>query len=67
LVPFALDLKVVGLVCRAKVYTKIDLCGTYSLVRIQKGNEWKMTLKTRFGHFEYVMMPFGLTNTLVIF
>jgi hypothetical protein len=50
----------------AKMYTKIDLHGTYNLVCIQEGNEWKMMFKTHFGHFEYVMMPFGLTNTLAI-
>ncbi len=51
----------------AKVYTKIDLCGTYDLVHIRDGDEWKMELKTRYGHFEYVVMPFGLINVLVVF
>jgi hypothetical protein len=51
----------------AKVYTKIDLRETYNLVRIRKGDEWKTTLKTRYNHFEYVVMPFGLTIVLAIF
>jgi hypothetical protein len=51
----------------AKVYTKIDICGAYNLVRIQKGDEWKMTFRICYGHFEYVVMPFGLINVLVIF
>jgi hypothetical protein len=46
----------------AKVYTKIDLHGTYNSVRIRKGDEWKITFKTRYGHFVYVVMPFGLIN-----
>ncbi len=49
------------------MYTKIDLCGTYKLVHIQKDNEWKTTLKTHYGHFEYVVMPFGFTNMPSIF
>jgi hypothetical protein len=51
----------------AKVYTKIDICGTYNLVHIRKGDEWKMKCRSCYGHFEYVVMPFGLTNMLVIF
>jgi hypothetical protein len=49
------------------VYTKIDLCGTYNLVRIQEGDEWKTMVKTCYSHFEYVVMPFGLTNMPIIF
>jgi hypothetical protein len=51
----------------AKVYIKIDICGGYNLVCIRKGDEWKMTFKICYGHFEYVVMPFGLINMLVIF
>jgi hypothetical protein len=51
----------------AKVYTKINLRGKYNLVRIQKGNEWKTTFKTCYNHFEYVVIPFGLINTPIIF
>jgi hypothetical protein len=49
------------------MYTKIDLCGAYNLVRIRKGDEWKMIVGTRYDHFEYVVMLFGLTNAPVIF
>jgi len=50
----------------AKVYTKVDLCGTYNLVRIRESNECKTSCKTCYNHFEYVVMPFGLTNLLEI-
>jgi hypothetical protein len=40
----------------AKVYTKIDLYGTYNLVHIQEGNEWKSMFKTHYDHFEYAVM-----------
>jgi hypothetical protein len=51
----------------AKIYTKIDLCGAYNLVRIKKGDEWKTAFRTRYGLFEYLVMPFGLTNAPVFF
>jgi hypothetical protein len=51
----------------AKVYTNIDICEAYNLVHIRKGHEWKMTFRICYGHFEYVVMPFGLINVLVIF
>ena len=44
-----------------KYFTKIDLQGAYNLVRIRLGDEWKTTFRTRYGHFEYTVMPFGLT------
>ncbi len=67
-VPFAPNLRVVGPTKSwTKVYTKIDLCGTYNLVCIWEGDEWKMTFITQYNHFEYVVMPFGFTNMHVIF
>ncbi len=47
--------------------TKIDICGTYNLVHIQEGDEWKTRFKTRYNHFEYVVMPFGFINVLNVF
>jgi hypothetical protein len=52
---------------QAKIYTKLDLCGAYNLVRIKEGDEWKTVFRTRYRHFEYNVMPFGLTNAPAIF
>ncbi len=49
------------------MYTKIDLHGAYNLSHIQKGDELKTVFRIRYDHFEYVVMPTGLTNTLVVF
>ena len=31
-------------------------------MRIRKGDEWKTAFRTRYGHFDYQVMLFGLTN-----
>jgi hypothetical protein len=36
----------------AKVYTEINLHGAYNLVCIRESDEWKVTFKTHYGHFE---------------
>jgi len=49
------------------VYSKIALFGAYNLVHIREGDEWRITFCTLYGHFEYVVMPFGFTNAPTIF
>lgn len=44
-----------------------DLCNAYHLVHIREGDRWKTTFKTSIGHFEYLVMPFGLTKAPAIF
>ena len=47
---------------RAKQFTQLDLTSAYHRMRIRKGDEWKTAFRTRYGHFEYQVMLFGLTN-----
>jgi hypothetical protein len=36
-------------------------------VHIKEGNEWKTAFQTRYGHFEYTVVSFGLANIPVAF
>ncbi|GKB22038.1 putative reverse transcriptase domain-containing protein [Tanacetum coccineum] len=47
----------------SKVYSKIDLRSGYHQLRFQEED----IPKTRYSHYEFQMMSFGLTNALVVF
>ena len=51
----------------AKHFTQLDLTNAYHRMRIREGDEWKTAFQTRYGYFEYQVMPFGLSNTPVNF
>ena len=47
---------------RAKRFTQLDLTSAYYRMRIREVDKWKTAFRTRYGHFEYQVMPFGLSN-----
>jgi len=44
----------------AQIFTKLDLKDGFHLIRVRKGDEWKTGFRTRYGHYQYRVMPFEL-------
>ncbi|MBW0571319.1 hypothetical protein O181_111034 [Austropuccinia psidii MF-1] len=44
------------------ISSKIDLCGAYNILRIQERDGNLTAFRRKYGSYEYLVIPFGLTN-----
>jgi hypothetical protein len=61
--PLPLIAQLISDLSGAHIFSKVDVHQGYNNVQIKKGDEWKAALKTKFGHWEPLVMFFRLTNS----
>ena len=65
--PLPLICETLAQLSKARYFTKLDIKDAYYLVRMAEGEEWKTAFWTRYGLFESLVMPMGLTNAPATF
>jgi hypothetical protein len=65
--PLPLIQEILARFSKTKFYTKLDVIIAFNRIRIAEKQEYFIVFNMRYGFFEILVIPFGLSNALVIF
>ena len=52
---------------KARWFTKVDVIAAFHKIRVKEGDEWKTAFRTRYGLYEWLVTPFGLSGAPATF
>lgn len=65
--PLPLIQETLSRLSKARFFTKLDVVSAFNRIRVKEGQEWMTAFNTRYGLFESLVMPFGLSNAPATF
>ena len=60
--PLPLIRETLDRLAKVKFFIKLDIIAAFNKLRMAAGEEWKTAFRTRYGLYEYLVLPFGLSN-----
>jgi len=65
--PIPLIRETLDAICKATIFTKLDIIAAFNRIRVAEGHEWLTAFITRFGLYESLVTPFGLQGAPATF